>query len=330
MTTEQLLERVISKLDDAVGTDGKRRWSPEEIVDESMAQAQRDLCELCRGLLKSKSLINEVLATATITLSGTDGTINSVTVNDVVITNTAVPFNASLTQTATDLAQSINDKTSSPNYTASSVGAVVTISAVAGTGSNPNDFEVEADTTGLTAVTTDMSGGMALCAIYLLEDKHTYDIHPRILEIVRVKPASITYPLTKRDTAWLDQSWTDWENADSGTPKYWNVDGDTNMIRFIAPPDAGDTVTLSVYRLPLVDLSYVALSASPEIPEPYHTDIIPRTLQYCFEKNDEETFKPNLAKEYEAKFMRRVNQINITLERTLGVSRTTGTRLAYR
>lgn len=102
----------------------------------------------------------EVLATGTVTLSGSSGSVTALTVNGVSIIDNAVPFNTSLTQTAADLATEINNAASAPDYTATSAGAVVTISAGRGTGASVNTFVVAATLTTMTATTANLAGGV--------------------------------------------------------------------------------------------------------------------------------------------------------------------------
>lgn len=100
-------------------------------------------------------------ATGSVTLSsGSSGSVNSVTVNGVTITSGAVNFNTSLTQTATDLKSNINAHTSDPNYTATSDGAVVTISAAASVGADANTFAVVSAVTTIGKSDANLSGGV--------------------------------------------------------------------------------------------------------------------------------------------------------------------------
>jgi hypothetical protein len=84
----------------------------------------------------------EVLATGSVTLTGTKGSVTSVKVNGVEILGLPVPFNGTLQQTATDVTTQINKFHSSPAYTASSSGATITISAEAGSGASANGFAI--------------------------------------------------------------------------------------------------------------------------------------------------------------------------------------------
>lgn len=102
----------------------------------------------------------EVLATGTITLAGSAGSVTAVTVNGVSIIDNAVPFNTSLTQTAADLAAEINNTCSAPDYTATASGAVVTIRAMRNTGAGPNGFVVASTLTTMTATNVNLSGGV--------------------------------------------------------------------------------------------------------------------------------------------------------------------------
>src|SRR5574340_759925 len=97
---------------------------------------------LCTVTKSSGAHTAEVQASGPVTLTGgAAGSVDTVTVNSVnILTNGAVPFNTSLTQTAADLAAAINLSESYPEYTATSSGAVVTIKAARGAGAAPNTF----------------------------------------------------------------------------------------------------------------------------------------------------------------------------------------------
>lgn len=117
---------------------------------------------LCTITDNSGARTAEVLATGTITLTGgASGSVNTVTVNSVDVLGGAVNFNTSLNQTASDVAAQINRNKSNPDYTASASGAVVTISALPGTGADPNGFVVAATVTTITNTATNMAGGVA-------------------------------------------------------------------------------------------------------------------------------------------------------------------------
>lgn len=117
---------------------------------------------LCTITDNSATRTAEVLATGNVTLTGgAAGSVDTVTVNGVNILGAAVPFNGTLTQTATDVAAQINRNISNVDYTASAVGAVVTISAKRNTGTGPNGFVVAGSNTTITSTYGNMAGGVA-------------------------------------------------------------------------------------------------------------------------------------------------------------------------
>lgn len=100
-------------------------------------------------------------ASGTVTLTGgSSGSINNISVNSVNIMSGAVSFNSSLENTATLIASNINSHTSSPNYSANAVGAIITITAAAGTGADSNSFAVVANKTTITTTDVNLSGGV--------------------------------------------------------------------------------------------------------------------------------------------------------------------------
>lgn len=120
--------------------------------------------------------ISEVLATATFNVTGGSantaatgtveltggaaGSVDGITVNGVQIMSSAVAFNSSLSQTATDVAANITAHTSSPNYTATADGAVITISAAQSVGADANGFVVVSSATTITTSDTNMASGV--------------------------------------------------------------------------------------------------------------------------------------------------------------------------
>jgi hypothetical protein len=99
-------------------------------------------------------------ATATVTLTGgSSGSIDTITVNGVNVLSSSVSYNTSLTTTAADVASNINSHASSPEYTATAAGAVITINAAGSAGSNPNGYVVAVTATTITFTETNMVGG---------------------------------------------------------------------------------------------------------------------------------------------------------------------------
>jgi hypothetical protein len=117
------------------------------------------LCTITNG---SAALTNEVLATGTLTLTGgASGSVDTFAVNGVEIMGSSTPFNTSLNQTAADIATKINNFMGNVKYTAAAVGAVVTVTAMPGTGASPNGFVVARTSTTITTSVVNMASGVA-------------------------------------------------------------------------------------------------------------------------------------------------------------------------
>ena len=98
-----------------------------------------------------------VAPSGSVTLTGgASGSVNGITVDGVQIMSGAVSFATSLTITATAVAANINAFT--VNFTASAVGAVITITSVT-KGTAQNGDVVAATTTTITTTTANLSGG---------------------------------------------------------------------------------------------------------------------------------------------------------------------------
>lgn len=117
---------------------------------------------LCTITANSGVLTNEVLSSGTVTLTGgAAGSVNTLTVNSLEIMGAAVNFNTSLTQTAADVAAQINAYHSYQDYIAASSGAVITITALPGTGTTPNGYVVASTVTTITKTDVNMASGVA-------------------------------------------------------------------------------------------------------------------------------------------------------------------------
>jgi hypothetical protein len=132
---------------------GAQPTSPDAAVTGTL------LCTITSG---SGAYTPETAAVGSVTLSGSAGSVNTLTVNSVNILAAAVPFDSTLAQTALDLAAEINRNSDKYGYNASATGSsgVVTINANAGAGTAPNGFAVAGTLTTLTATYVAMAGGV--------------------------------------------------------------------------------------------------------------------------------------------------------------------------
>lgn len=119
---------------------------------------------LCTITAASAARTAEVQASGTYTLSGSAGSVNTVTVAGVQINDTAVPFTTDLTTTAALLAAEINNSRSTPDYSATSSGAVVTVVAPRGMGALGNSLTIAGTTTTMSGTGSTTSGGVTAVA----------------------------------------------------------------------------------------------------------------------------------------------------------------------
>lgn len=96
--------------------------------------------------------------------SGAAGAVTSVKVNGVEILNVTVNWTTSNTATAAAVAAQINAYGSTPEYTATNVGATVVVLAAASDGATPNGFVIEVTTSGglVVSTPTGLANGVAV------------------------------------------------------------------------------------------------------------------------------------------------------------------------
>ena len=327
-TVEQLLKLLRKQLDDEIGADSQKNhqdWELLRYLNEGQQEVNKEL-----QLLKFDDDFTEVTASGTITLSGTSGSITSVSVNGVPITSSAVPFDGTLAQTAQDLANNINafsasglnviqplstwleNTTIALPYIATANGAVVTITAPAGTGFSPNGYVISGIMTGgMSYISTAMAGGSCLCKLFLIPGQRRYQIHPKTYLITRFKDEYVeepVYAITKND---LDQTYPGWGKIRPGAPIRYIPDFISKKITMVPQPRIYSTAFLDVVRFPYTELSLSNLSATPEIDEEFVSALIPYAMKMAFLKNDRETLSTLRSERWEREYLRILDQHRI-------------------
>lgn len=143
---------------------------------EEISRPSKDIrAELIDGLVyffDSKARINPIDGTNNYTLGltsavgsveltgGVSGSVDGITVNAVEIMSGAVAFNTDLPTTAQDVADNINANTSTPNYTATVSGNIISITSV-DKGTAVNGFVVVSTVTTITKADINMAGATA-------------------------------------------------------------------------------------------------------------------------------------------------------------------------
>lgn len=129
----------------------------------------------------------------------------------------------------------------------------------------------------------------------LVEGQQSYAIHPKVTFIDRVEFDSkiVTHiSLDERDRFHAD--WRTASGLGSNDMSYWVRHRKIYFDRTPDAIDAGSTVYLRVYRLPLESIT--GGSDELEIPEEFHTDLIQWVLYQAYTKQDADGYDANRAK----------------------------------
>lgn len=130
-----------------------------------------------------------------------------------------------------------------------------------------------------------------ICSILLDPTKHTYRLHPVVVEIIflQLLPANgergIPLELVSRD--WLDAERPDWR--DDPNPPRFAIQDDVSL-RIVGRIEVGDSLRLECYRLPLKPLSHAA--EEPELHRAHHVHLVNWALHRAFSVPDAEKFDP--------------------------------------
>jgi hypothetical protein len=210
--------------------------------------------------------VTEVLATATFSVTGgtnNAGTnkISSIKVNGVEILSTAVDWVTSNSGTATNVAAQINSFASTPEYSASASGEVVTISAAAGSGAGPNGFTVAVTVAGDVTVSTAtaMAGGVTAVTGQVQEatatiggtfevgDKFTITIDEKVFGHAGNPSRKGNFAFTHKKKVHVLAGSID-QYSGLNDPTAWNLDDTGAGFQNLASNDSGSEELIGVGR----------------------------------------------------------------------------------
>lgn len=142
-----------------------------------------------------------------------------------------------------------------------------------------------------------------ICSIGLSVGSQTYDLHPKLYEIVSLNianQAGEVRPIALRSREWLNANDPLWrENTDLA---YAAIQGETT-IRIVGEIVAGDELRIEGYRLPMGDMKNDG--DRPEIHEAHHVHLLDWALHKAFSMPDSDGFDPGRAAAHEDKFTQR-------------------------
>ncbi len=146
-----------------------------------------DQTAVAATLVANVAPVTEVLATAAITITGGTAAagankIDQITINGVNLMSDYVNWRATNAATAISVSGQINANTGTSGYSASVIGATITIAAAAGTGATPNGYAVTVSSSGDVAFLADgamhdgVTGVTAVAQISTVTFEGTYEL----------------------------------------------------------------------------------------------------------------------------------------------------------
>ena len=131
----------------------------------------------------------------------------------------------------------------------------------------------------------------AMCVIDIEADRHTYPLHRKLYELVRLdyKAAgeSCSTPIKMVSREWLDDKQPQWRDVHRATR--YAIQGETS-IRLVSTPLTAGVLTIEAYRLPRKAM--LSEYDTPEIHQASHEHLIQWALHKAFSVPDSEAFDP--------------------------------------
>lgn len=125
-------------------------------------------------------------------------------------------------------------------------------------------------------------------------------LNTKVLRVFRARLASQSAPLAIKGVRLLDTQMPGWESLAAATPKVAIPDWQSGALLLVPSPVAGDTLKLTVFRLPLADMTLT--TDIPEIAEEYHRHLVHWMLYRGYMRPDADSFNPAAAQAHEAAF----------------------------
>ena len=156
-----------------------------------------------------------------------------------------------------------------------------------------NDAQAQACVRGRLLVA---EGDPALCQVALTPGQSTYALHRSLYELIDLRIgalAGVSRPVTLKSREWLEAELPGWREH----PRLCGMAIQTDTgLRLVGQVEAGESLYLEAYRLPLVPMAAPADPAaewpSPEIHEAHHEHLIQWALHKAFSVPDSELFDP--------------------------------------
>jgi len=130
----------------------------------------------------------------------------------------------------------------------------------------------------------------------------TVSLHSRVLAVRSARWSESTYPLALTTLKVMDKDHPEWPSETAREPTHLIVDRESGKIDlWPAPADAG-TLTLAVWRLPLVEEEVESEEGEPVVDEVFHVDLIDWMEHLAYLQKDSEQNDLQRANAAEARF----------------------------
>jgi hypothetical protein len=151
----------------------------------------------------------------------------------------------------------------------------------------------------------------AICQVPLLavDTFPDYVLDPRVTEIVSAKVRTQTLFMGRTCKADLEAWNPGWRSATHSTPWKYLTDYSEGFFSIFPMSSINDTIDLTVYRLPLVQMSMASPGASPEIHFKFHGRLFNGILCRAYLKEDSETLDPQKATTHTALWVKDMGEI---------------------
>ena len=152
----------------------------------------------------------------------------------------------------------------------------------------------------------------AICQIAVLaaDPDPDYPLDNRIVQILSVKLSNQSRVLDRKKKAELDLWNPDWRNAAPGDPRCFLTDYTEGSLTLHPKSSADATLSMTVYRLPLLQFTTENLETEPEIHFRHHYRLVDGILYQAYNKDDSETLDPEKAARHERAWLNHIEEMS--------------------
>lgn len=152
----------------------------------------------------------------------------------------------------------------------------------------------------------------AVCRIPILaaDPDPDYPLDSRILKILSAKLSNQSRPLERKKKAELDLWNPNWRNTAPGDPRCFLTDYTEGSLTLHPKSNADAILTMTVYRLPLVQFTTENLETEPEIHFRYHYRLVDGILAQAYSKDDSETLDPEKSARHERAWLKHIEEMS--------------------